>query len=178
MGSVESIEELIEEFDHSDPASQGKIIKQMNIPISEFEAYASWNKEGYTRNCIHRTKEYEMILLCWDKGDETQIHGHGGQKCWVYQIEGQLTEIRYDKNESGDLIEIDQMELNPGKLTFMDNTMGYHKLNNDDKGRAMTLHVYVSPIITCEVFNDEEEAFEFKEMVYDTINGVALTEAE
>ena len=176
MDCIESLEALIEQLDHSNSSNQGKIIKQMNIPISDFEAYASWDKKGYTRNCICRTDEYEMILLCWGKGDVTPIHGHGGQKCWVYQIEGQITETRYEKMPDGQLTEVNRMQLNPGKLTYMNNTMGYHKLNNDTNGRAMTLHVYVLPITSCEVFNDKKNNFESKELEYDTVNGIALAE--
>jgi cysteine dioxygenase len=174
MNKVESLEALIDCLDHSDLSNQGKIIKEMNIPISDFEAYASWNKECYTRNCIHRTDKYELILLCWKKGDETPIHGHDGQNCWVYQIKGNMTEIRYEKDASGDLFEKHRMQLSPGKLTYMNKTMGYHKLNNDTDGRGMTLHIYVSPITSCEVFNNKKEAFELKNLKYDTVDGLAL----
>ena len=175
---IESLEELIEQLDHSDPSKQGKMIKQMNIPASEFEAFASWDKDSYTRNCIHRTDEYELILLCWKKGDTTAIHGHDGQDCWVYQLEGKLNEIRYNKNESGDLIEKKRMQLLPGNLTFMSNIMDYHKLSNETNDRAMTLHVYVSPISSCQVFNAKNEVFEVKELEYDSINGMAFREAK
>ena len=177
MEAIKSIEELIEKLDHSDISNQGEILKNTNIPLSDFEAYASWDKNTYTRNCIYRTDEYEMILLCWKKGDETPIHGHDDQNCWVYQLEGKLTEIRYEKTESGNLTETNRLQLLPGKLTFMNAAMGYHKLNNDNDLRAMTLHVYVSPIISCEVFNDSTSAFEVKEMKYDTLNGQAFTGA-
>lgn len=177
MDAIESLEELIEKLDHSDASNQGEILKKMNIPLSDFEAYASWDKDTYTRNCIYRTDEYEMILLCWKKGNETPIHGHDDQNCWLYQLEGELTEIRYEKMESGDLTEVNRLKLVPGKLTFMNAAMGYHKLNNDNDLRAMTLHVYVSPILSCEVFNDVKSAFEVKEMKYDTINGMAFSVA-
>jgi cysteine dioxygenase len=178
MNSIESLEELIEKLNHSEHSNQGKVIKQMNIPKSDFEEYASWDKKGYTRNCINRTNDYELVLLCWEKGDVTPIHGHDGQKCWVYQIEGQMTEIRYEESTSGNLVETNRTQLSRGKLTFMNNTMGYHKLNNDTDGRAMTLHIYVSPITKCEVFNDKKGDFEFKELEYDTINGMSLTEVD
>ena len=58
----------------------------------------------------------------------------------------------------------------------MNETMGYHRLKNDTDGRAMTLHVYVSPITSCEVFNDKENAFVSKELEYDTLKGVAFAE--
>ncbi len=178
MDSVESLEELIDKLDQSDFSNLGKIIRQMNISPNEFESYASWDKKGYTRNCINRNNEYELILLCWRKGDTTPIHGHGGQICWVYQIEGQMTEIRYKKDRSGNLIEANRKHLSPGMTSFMSNSMGYHKLNNDTNGRALTLHIYVSPITSCEVFNEIKKDFEFKELEYDTIHGNAFAELE
>jgi len=169
MDSAQSLKELIECLNYSEPSNQGKILKQMNIPISDFEAYASWDENGYTRNCINRTDEYELILLCWSKGNTTPIHGHDGQKCWVCQLDGNITEFRYKKNESGALVETNRMQMGPGKLSFMNEEMGYHKLMNDTDGRAMTLHVYVSPITSCEVFNTEKNDFVVKEMEYDTV---------
>jgi cysteine dioxygenase len=174
MNCIDTLNELIEKLDKSNPENHGRIIKNMDIPIDEFEEYASWNKEGYTRNCINRTDNYELILLCWKKGDITPIHNHNGQKCWVYQVQGQVTEVRYEENNSNELIETNRMKLNPGKLTFMHDSMGYHKLKNDTEGRAMTLHIYVSPINSCEVFNPQKETFEFKELEYDTYNPNSL----
>jgi len=176
MHIVKSLETLIQKLKQSDTSNHGKIIRNINIPLSDFEAYASWNDEGYTRNCICRTKECELILLCWNKGAATPIHGHDGQKCWVYQIEGQMTEVRYEKFESGDLFETNRMQLNPGKITFMNNAMGYHELINDTDGRAMTLHAYILPIDSCEVYCEEEEGFKSKDMEYDTVEGNTLAE--
>lgn len=166
---VESLEALIQKLNQSDTSDHGKIIKQINIPISDFEAYASWSGDGYTRNSIHRNDDYELILLCWNKGDSTPIHGHDGQNCWVYQIEGQISEIRYEKFDNGNLLETNRMQMSPGKLSFMNNAMGYHKLKNDTVGRAMTLHAYVLPIDRCEYYCDDEKAFKSKELEYDTV---------
>ena len=97
MDTIKSLEELIDRFDHSDPSSHGKVLKKMNIPISDFEAFESWDKKSYTRNCIFRTNECELILICWKKGDKTLIHEHDGQKCWVYPLKGDITETRIIK---------------------------------------------------------------------------------
>ncbi len=176
MDCIESLEALIQKLNQSDTSNHGKLIKQINIPISDFEAHASWSDKGYTRNCVYRCDQYELILLCWDKDASTAIHGHDGQKCWVYQIEGQISEIRYEKFESGDLFETNRVELNPGKLTFMNNAMGYHKLTNDTDGRAMTLHAYVLPINSCEYYCDDAQDFKSKELDYDTVVSDSLVE--
>lgn len=176
MQIIESLENLIHKLNTSETIDHSKIIKEINIPISDFEALASWDDNCYTRNCIHRSDQYELILLCWNKGSTTPIHGHDGQKCWVYQIEGQISEIRYEKFKSGDLFETNRMQMNPGKLSFMNNEMGYHQLKNGTDGRAMTLHAYVLPITSCEYFCDDEKDFKSKELEYDTVKENALVE--
>ena len=54
------------------------LLKVTGLNEAEFEKYATWNQESYTRNCIARTDTYELILLCWEKKQETPIHEHGG----------------------------------------------------------------------------------------------------
>lgn len=174
MNSVDSLEGLIKILNDAETSNHGKIIKEINIPISEFESYASWEEDGYTRNCIYRSDDYELILLCWDKGASTPIHGHDGQKCWVYQIEGEISEIRYEKFNSGDLFETNRIQLDLGKLTFMNNSMGYHKLSNGNERRAMTLHAYVLPITSCEYYCDDKGDFQTKNLEYDTIEGHSI----
>ena len=72
------------------------------------------------------------------------------------------------KNENGQLEVVNKMALSPGKLTYMDDSMGYHALENNNNEKALTLHLYMNPIDECDVFNVEEKCFEAKELVYDT----------
>ena len=168
MQTINSLLEFIKKLDESEIKTFPKIIKSLNIPFSEFEKYATWKKDRYTRNCIKRTAVYELILLCWNEKQGTPIHEHGGQKCWVYQINGEVAEYRYQKNEQGELSETSMKKLTKGNMTYMDDKMGYHALKNIENKRSMTLHIYVSPIDSCEVFCDEQEAFFTKELVYDS----------
>jgi cysteine dioxygenase len=108
--------------------------------------------------------------LCWDAGVTSSIHGHGGKNCWVYQLQGTVDEIRYKKEEEC-LKETHRTTLTPGGLTYMHDRMGYHSIANNSTERAMTLHIYASPIISCEVYNDSKACFEMKEMSYHTFKG-------
>lgn len=171
---INSLSDLIVKLKQSDPKDFPKIVKQINIDASEFENYKYWCKDSYTRNCIERTETFELILLCWDCQQTTPVHSHGGEKCWVYQIKGTVEELRYEESDNGQLEVVDKMLLSPGSLTYMDDSMGYHALENNNKERALTLHLYMKPIDECEVFNFEEKCFEAKELVYDTHEGELL----
>lgn len=165
---TDSLQDLILQLDKAAKKEVPALLNGLQLHKKDFDNYASWCEDGYTRNCVHRTKGYELILLCWSKGCVTPIHDHGGQDCWVYQIEGTLTEKRFEKNTDGELVETDSMTLQPGALTYMEDRMGYHQLCNKDGERGYTLHLYASPIDQCDVFNEETSQFETKEMAYDT----------
>ena len=68
------------------------VLKSLKLSTTAFSDFASWKDKAYTRNCLHKTATYELILLCWSKKCITAIHDHGDQNCWVYVLEGTLSE--------------------------------------------------------------------------------------
>jgi len=86
----------------------------------------------------------------------------------VYQVSGEVTEERYQKDASGDLVLSNELHLEEGQVTYMDDALGYHVLKNDSDEYAMSLHLYVAPIDACKIFNEESEVFETKPLTYDT----------
>ena len=168
MTFITSVEELIDQLQNEASENYPKIIKNIRIPEEAFLSFSTWNESKYTRNCLGRTENFELVLLCWNKGDLTPIHDHSGQKCWVYQVGGIVSEVRFEKDAADNLQETSKLSLSPGKLTYMEDRMGYHMLKNETDGRAMTLHLYVEPIDSFGVYNEEMATFESKKLVYDT----------
>ncbi len=173
MNHIVTVGELVEILAYASPSDYPKIMKQIRITESDLESYSTWIKQCYTRNCLSRTPSYELILLCWDVGAKTPIHGHDGKVCWVYQVGGSVEEIRFEE-DAGILKETNRMELVPGKLTYMHDRMGYHTIVNHSNKRAMTLHIYTCPIDACKVYNDKKDCFETKEMSHHTFNGIEV----
>ncbi len=168
---INSLKDLITELKQTNPKDFPKIVSQIDIDASEFEKYNYWCDDSYTRNCIERTETFELMLLCWNNKQTTPIHDHGGEKCWVYQIKGTVDELRYKENENGKLEVTQRMFLKPGSLTYMDDSMGYHTLENNNDEKALTLHLYMNPIDKCDIFNEDTQSFENKKMAYDTHQG-------
>lgn len=176
MHSIQSIEELVESLDEASPSEYPSIAKRIEIDEEEYYDYATWVEKSYTRNCIARTDEYELILICWDSGAETSLHGHGGQDCWVYQVAGEMTELRYGKTE-GELKLTNEMSFKEGALAYMHDRMGYHILKNKTSQKAMTLHCYMKPVDVCEVYDEEKGKFISRELQYDTFEGEPIKES-
>lgn len=167
MNQITTIEELISLLDDTNTQERAEIVAKLDLNSNELKQYSTWEENGYTRNCLARSKEYEIILLCWDQKAATPIHGHGGQDCWVYQVDGDVLEIRFANNERGDLEVCEKLLLGNGDISYMTDEMGYHLIKNNSKKRAMTLHIYAGPIDACEVFCTKKNGFKLTEMAYD-----------
>ncbi|MCG8575023.1 MAG: cysteine dioxygenase family protein [Flavobacteriales bacterium] len=174
MSKITSIDELIECFDEAEPSEQISVLKRIDIPTSEFENFATWKENGYTRNCLARNDDFEFILICWSIGARTPIHGHAGQDCWVYQVQGNVTEKRFSESDTGFDV-VNEAVLTEGRITYMHDRMGYHSIENFTDKIAMTLHIYASPIDRCKVYNEEKSQFEIRELDYHSIKGKEVT---
>lgn len=166
--TITTIEELITALDASSKKDRDKVVAKIDLEAADLKQYSTWESGDYTRNCLARTDDYEIILLCWDKNSATPIHGHGGQDCWVYQVEGDVLEMRF--NEKNDELKLsEKLKLGEGDVSYMTDEMGYHLIKNEGKEKAMTLHIYAGPIDACEVYDNEINAFKVADMEYDEI---------
>ena len=145
-----------------------RIVSYLQISESDLAEFATWDSTSYTRNCIDRTDDYELLLLCWEEGQVTDIHCHGGEECWVYLAKGKLHEKRFNYND--ELSFKNELIMEKEGLSYMNDELGYHSLHNIAKGRSMSLHLYVGPIDECTIYDEDEEDFVVKSLSYDTEN--------
>lgn len=171
QGDIESVSQLIQVLENSQASDFVKISKRLKLKASDFEEYASWGKDSYTRNCVSRNKHYELLLLCWDAQQDTPIHCHNGEECWVYNLQGNFEEIRFDYQGQAEeeLVETSRETMATDEISYMHDNMGFHSLHNRSNQRGMTLHLYMNPIDSCRVYDEEVGDFVRKEMSYDTV---------
>lgn len=177
LKSISSLKQLVNTLPHCSGHQYVEIAGKMEIPLEDFEPFAFWNNETYTRNCIDRGEGYELILLCWEKGTDTPIHCHGGEECWVYGLKGEILEKRFDFSGDEQNIEVTKVErMKTDSISYMNDNMGFHKLINVGDGRAMTLHLYMNPIDRCRVYDEDKEEFKYAELAYHTFKGEPISE--
>ena len=164
---IKTVEELTECLVGSPLCDFPKIIRKAQLSLEELHSFATWKLNDYTRNCLTRNEKFELILLCWDSGVHTPIHDHGGKDCWIYQLQGSIDEVRFEKTGQH-LTESNRIKIQAGGLSFINDKMGYHAIQNNSEQRAMSLHIYASPIDSCMVFNKETACFEEKSMSYNS----------
>ena len=165
MESITSLKKLLEVLPECENQDYFDLAKNLKIPEEDLLPFAFWSNETYTRNCVVRTEDYELLLLCWEKGQDTPIHSHNGEECWVYLAEGELREKRFVlQNEK--LGKEADVKMTESKLSYMNDDLGYHSLHNINNGRSMSLHLYVGPIDECSIYESEIDQFVTKELDY------------
>lgn len=169
----EPINELLASLTESERTSYNRIIRSTRITKADIANICTWCDECYTRNCIVQNEKFELIVICWEKGQATPIHDHGGEECWVKVIEGEFKETIYNKSEKGELEIASSIKSETGGVTYMVDFMGYHRLENLSDERSITLHLYAKPIRSCNVYIEEEKTFLTKKMSYDTVSGLS-----
>jgi cysteine dioxygenase len=167
---IQTLNELCSALSEGERTTYGELLKSMELNRHEFDTYCSWSAESYTRNCIFDTEAFELILICWGVGQETPIHDHGGEECWVCFVEGDFSELIYEKDKDGELVTSKTSELHSGDISYMIDFMGYHKLVNKSKSRSMSLHLYSKPIRKCRIYDESCNAFVMQELSYDTVH--------
>ncbi|MCB0383011.1 MAG: cysteine dioxygenase family protein [Psychroserpens sp.] len=169
MKSSENILELIQLLSETSKSHYNELLKNFNFDNINFKSFESWSSKKYTRNCIYKDNQFELILLCWNEGQETSIHNHDGEDCWVYILEGELEEFFYTIDSSNYLREERTKKLKPNELSFMNDKIGLHKLRNKFKGKSISLHLYAKPIEQCEFYCETSKEFVKIKLNYDTI---------
>jgi cysteine dioxygenase len=131
-------------------------------PVDErsMEPYIFFSKNHYTRNLIFKNDLFELIAICWDVGQVSQIHNHHNQNCWMAIPAGKLRVQNFrviDQNpttwycclEPTDSFDIHQ--LMPAEV---DPEEPVHQVLNlaEFNQRAVSLHIYSRPFDRCLVY--------------------------
>lgn len=167
---IRSLSKLIESLE-TNPENVRFVPEGMLLDPSEFDSYAYWHDRAYTRNCITRSGSYELLLMCWESGQGTPIHNHGGEECWVYIIQGELMEYVYERQTDGSFSVRNQSANAQASMSYMNDEMGWHSMRNTSDSRSMSLHLYSKPISSCQVFNEQTGQLELRFPQLDTMAG-------
>ena len=156
------------------------------VDISSLSPYLYFCSEHYTRNLIHRTSLFELIAICWDKGQKSAIHNHRDQRCWMAIPYGRLMVhnfalIQKDVSRNFcDLKSTSQYELNPNSPGEVDPEEPIHQVLNlpSFHCRAVSLHIYSKPFDTCEVYDLKSKTYFDAPLVNTSEFGVLKTDVK
>jgi cysteine dioxygenase len=160
-------------------------LKKHQVRAETLQPYLCWDKQHYTRNLIDKTDLYEFIAICWEVGQNSSIHNHAQQNCWMSAPVGRLLVQNYrtlsEDVEAGicDIRASDVIEMNPGNPVAVNPLEPVHKVFNPPEfgERAVSLHVYSRPYDQCVVYSEEKHTCGKIKLSYTTQFGKASERA-
>ncbi|MFK7951890.1 MAG: cysteine dioxygenase family protein [Ekhidna sp.] len=156
METIKTIDELVQKLslmkkDHSKVLD---IMSLVEIPREDFERYFRWSDARYTRNVLARTEDFEVLLVCWEKGQISPIHDFNSQEAWIHPVVGKLREERFKINIEDERLErVSNMILGDEEFSYM-KQVAIHRYSNAYEGRSVSLNIYCRPVTEWRVYDE------------------------
>lgn len=144
---------------------------------SDWKPFALFSPRFYTRNLIALEPGFEFMILCWAPGQESPIHNHEGQDCWMAVLDGEIEEVRYPMpNGAGPLHPKGRLSFQPGQVAFIRDEMGLHLVRpaaGCSRG-GVTLHLYASAYDECNCYCPDTGRVTRKKLGHYSVRGRVL----
>jgi cysteine dioxygenase len=122
-------------------------LKHLKIKLSEWEEFFAFKEDGPATVCLYSTEQYQLLLSCWEKGQEGPIHDIDSEEAWIHPICGRFTEERYRKSEANDTIEqVSSVLLTTQSYSYMQKSTTIYRHVNAYENRSVCLHLYSRPV--------------------------------
>ncbi len=154
-------------------------LRQAVAEPSSWHKYALFGSAGYSRNLVMRSDLFELLVLCWTAGQQSPIHDHQGQRCWMAVLEGRVEERLYaEPRPTRGAVAPRALEplrtktFDTGGVAFITDDLGLHDIRPVDGQRAMSVHLYSRPIQVARIFDPHSLEVRERTLAYDSIDGV------
>lgn len=102
---------------------------------------------NYYRHIMFRNEQYEIIIIVWDPKSSSPIHDHPEFGCCMFLCEGGVKEVKYVVDDNDHVKEVSYKTLRGGDdTTYIDNSIGFHCIENHGVIPAISVHVYSPPL--------------------------------
>lgn len=149
------------------------------VDVDSIAKYFHWSDNFYTRNLIHKNDRFEVMAICWEKGQVSRIHNHWDQKCWMMVPVGRLQGQNFAVEEIDEsrgyckLIETDAFELKDCLAAKVELEEPIHQVLNlpEFDERAVSIHIYSKPYDRCLSYCRDTDTFKEVTLRYTSIDG-------
>ena len=149
------------------------------VEVDSITKYFHWSPNFYTRNLIYKDDRFEMMAICWEKGQVSRVHNHSDQKCWMTVPVGRLRGQNFAVAEIDEsrgyckLVETDTFELSDCLAAKVELEEPVHQILNlsEYDQRAVSIHIYSKPYDSCLSYCRDTDTFKEVQLFYTSIGG-------
>lgn len=157
-----------------------KFLAENPVDVDSIAAYFNWSEKFYTRNLIFKNERFEMMAICWDKGQSSAIHNHADQMCWMTVPIGTLRGQNFRAVETDEsknycrLEKTDQFNLSDCLTAKVELEEPIHQILNlpEFESRAVSLHIYSKPFDRCLAYCSKTDSYKEVQTFYTSVDGV------
>lgn len=145
-----------------------EFLRRNPVELQSLEPYLYFCRDHYTRNLIQRTALYDLLAICWEIGQQSPIHNHCNQSCWMAMACGKVQVHNFElihKDPATGFCELrpdNHYIIDAGNPAEVDPGEPIHRVANAHSfgRRAVTLHIYSKPYDTCEVYDLKDKRYQ------------------
>ena len=173
----ELLQDLVREFERDERGGRvSRILSDYASKHDDWRRFSLFDPSIYTRNLVGRNEHFEMLILCWNVGQQSPIHNHAGQNCWMAVLEGKVEETLFTPSGGerlGPLVQGPSRVYVPGRVGFINDDVALHRVRPPAGERGISLHLYAKPIDECLVYEESTGRVVPSRLVYHSVEGVA-----
>jgi cysteine dioxygenase len=149
------------------------------VDVDSISPFFFWSENFYTRNLIYKDARFELMAVCWERGQVSRIHNHADQMCWMTVAAGKLrgqnfraVEIDESRNYCK-LVETDRFDLSDCLAAKVELEEPIHQILNlaEFDERAVSIHIYSKPFASCLSYCRDTDTFKEVNLCYTSIRG-------
>jgi cysteine dioxygenase len=114
------------------------IIKEYNT--KDYKELIEFSTVTYNKVYVYNTLEFDLVLICWKKGQNTKIHDHPDYCCYIKMLEGSLLEENFI-NTNNTLKTYENVIIKPDDITFKCKNNVVHRIIPLED--SISLHIYM-----------------------------------
>jgi hypothetical protein len=97
-------------------------------------------KNPETNHVLVQNDQIKIVLIRWQPGDESKIHGHADGGCVFKVLHGKIVEKRFSSGRTQRLLA--EGTYQKDNIAYIDDIIGLHSVGNPYSSPAITLHMY------------------------------------
>jgi cysteine dioxygenase len=156
-----------------------QFLGQNPVEVDTITRFFFWSDNCYTRNLIYRDERFELMAICWERGQVSRVHNHADQRCWMMVPVGKLRGQNFAVAEMDEprgyckLIETDAFDLSDCLAAKVELEEPIHQVLNlsEFNERAVSLHIYSRPYDKCLSYCRDTDTFKEVPLSYTSIDG-------
>jgi len=174
---IEGLREIPDENFKCDSIYQ--FLAENPVDVDTIAPFFFWSENSYTRNLIYKDERFELMAVCWEKGQASRIHNHADQMCWMSVPVGKLRGQNFravEIDEEKQLCKLEEagcFDLSDCLTAKVELEQPIHQILNlpEFAERAVSLHIYSKPFDKCLSYCRETDTFKQVPLFYTSIRG-------